>query len=57
VKKWFVSEPSSNEEVPATRGKSKTEAQECFMKRQKGMTGEEKPWVWWEKQGYRVRKG
>jgi hypothetical protein len=55
--KWYVTGPNSNEEIPATRGKSKAQAQEAFIRRQAGLEGIQQPWVWWEKQGFKVRRG
>jgi len=54
--KWFVSEPYSHGEVSGTRGESKEKAQSAFMQMQIMDTGQDKPWVWWEKRGFRVRK-
>lgn len=55
--KWFVTKPYSRDEITDTRGSSKGEAQEEFLIRQSMLTGLHKPWIWWEKQGYRVRRG
>ena len=56
VRKWFVSEPYNQHEMLGTRGISKQEAQDEFILLQKTLLGTVQPWVWWEKQGYRVRK-
>jgi hypothetical protein len=54
--KWYVTEPSSKSEIYGTRGESKEKAQLAFTQMQIMATGEDKPWVWWEKRGYRVRR-
>ena len=57
MSKWFVTHPGSKKEVPETRGESKDVAQQRFIIRQAMLRGEEQPWVFWEKQGYKVRRG
>ena len=55
--RWFVTKPYSHDELMGTRGTSKEKAQNEFLIQQSMLTGQHKPWVWWEKKGYRVRKG
>ncbi len=57
VSRWFVTQPGSKKEVPETRGDSKEDSQQKLILRQAMLRGEEKPWVFWEKRGYRVRRG
>ena len=54
--KWYVTEPNSQDEVYGSRGQSKEKAQFAFTQLMVENTGEDKPWVWWEKRGYRVRR-
>ncbi len=54
--KWYVTEANSQIEICGTRGDSKEKAQTEFMEMQIMATGQDKPWVWWEKRGYKVRR-
>ena len=52
--RWVVVNPINNSELSS--GRSKNEAAMAFVTYMKESRGVEKPWVWWEKRGYRLRR-
>jgi hypothetical protein len=54
--KWFVIN-DRGKEVRDSRGKSKTEATEAACTQLNMLHGGNRPWDYWQKQGYKLRRG